>query len=200
MSALPQRDYKRRSPRMHLADLTPAVLRLQNGWRIRGKLQVISVTGGLLCLSKPLSQGCQVKVLFLTHAGPVLGAAEMLNSVPSGLQPFRFTTLCEDDWSRLQAMIQPSMDQSHSDHGQLRKQCILRGAVDEGVWFCFKCTCGAIGWFVVPNHVNFGGLLSPLLTGCCPKLHRTTLRGVDAEKAWMAPKQTTPAWYPAKSN
>jgi hypothetical protein len=182
---------------MHLADLTPAVLRLQDGWRIRGKLQVISVTGGLLCLSEPLSQGCQVKVLFLTHAGPVLGDAEMLNRVPSGLQPFRFTTLCEDDRSRLQALIEPSMDQNHSDQDQLQKK---RGDTYEGVWFCFKCTCGVVGWFVVPNHVNFGGLLSPILTGCCPKLHRTTIRGIDAERAWMAPEQKTPAWYPAKSN
>jgi len=105
---------------MHLA-ATPAVLRIRDGWRIHGKLQVISVTGGLLCLSKPLSQGCQVKVLFLTPAGPVFGAAEMLSRVPSGLQPFKFTTLDEDDRSRLRAVIQASMDQNRSDHEQLQK-------------------------------------------------------------------------------
>ena len=106
---------------MHLADITPAVLRLQNGWRVPGKLQVISVTGGLLSLSRPLSLGCQVKVMFLTHAGPVLGAAEMLSPVRSGLQPFRFTTLRDDDRSRLRAEIQSSMDRTISDHAQIEK-------------------------------------------------------------------------------
>lgn len=97
MSLFPEAHHKLRSPRMHLVDVTPAVLGLQDSWRIRGKLEVISVTGGLLCLSKSLRQGCQVKVLFLTHAGPVLGAAEMRTTVPGGLQPFRFTTLGEVD-------------------------------------------------------------------------------------------------------
>jgi len=64
MSFLPPGHAKRRAPRVRLTDTTPAVLRLQNGWRIPGKLQVISVTGGLLSLSKPLSQGCEVKVMF----------------------------------------------------------------------------------------------------------------------------------------
>jgi len=121
MAFLPQPHAKQRSPRAHLADVTPAVLRLQNGWRVPGKLQVISVTGGLLSLSKPLSQGCQVKVMFVTQAGPVLGAAEMLSPVPSGLQPFKFTTLCHDDRSRLQAVIQSSTKHSCSDNTQIEK-------------------------------------------------------------------------------
>ena len=40
------------------------------------------------------------QTVFLTHAGPVLGAAEMLSPVTSGLQPFRFNALCQDDRSR----------------------------------------------------------------------------------------------------
>jgi len=121
MAFLPQPHAKQRSPRAHLADITPAVLRLQNGWRVPGKLQVISVTGGLLRLSKPLSKGCQVKVMFVTQAGPVLGAAEMLSPVPSGLQPFRFTTLCEEDRSRVQAVIRSSTDQNCSHYQQIEK-------------------------------------------------------------------------------
>jgi len=72
-------------------------------------------------MSKPLSQGCEVKVMFLTQAGPVLGAAEMLSPVPSGMQPFRFTALCADDRSRLQAVIQSSTDQDRSAHQQIEK-------------------------------------------------------------------------------
>ena len=79
------------------------------------------MTGGLLRLSKPLSKGCQVKVMFVTQAGPVLGAAEMLSPVPSGLQPFRFTTLCEDDRSRVQAVIRSSTDQNCSHYQQIEK-------------------------------------------------------------------------------
>ena len=121
MSFLPPVHAKPRAPRVRFADPTPAVLRLENGWRISGNLQVISVTGGLLCLSKPLSQGCQVKVMFVTHAGPVQGTGEMLSPVPSGLQPFKFTTLCADDRSRLRAVIQSSREQECSDHAQIEK-------------------------------------------------------------------------------
>ena len=70
----------------------------------------------------------------------------------------------------------------------------------EGIWFCFRCSCGATGWFVMPTNISFGGLLSPELPGYCPKSHRTTIRGVDAGKVWRSPDQIKPAWYPATSN
>jgi hypothetical protein len=116
---MPQAQDSRRAPRVRFAETTPAVVRLQNGWRVHGKLQVISVTGGLLCLSKLLNQGSRVKLMFLTQTGPVLGAAEMLSPVPSGSQPFRFTTLFDDDRRRLQAAIQLSQDQNRRDHQQI---------------------------------------------------------------------------------
>ena len=114
--SLPQTPAKRRAPRMHFADLTPAVLRLQNGWRVPGNLQVVSVTGGLLCLDKPLSQGCEVKLMFVTDAGPVLGTAEMLRPAPGGQQAFRFTTLSENDQSKLRTVIQSSMARNYLTH------------------------------------------------------------------------------------
>lgn len=119
MTYFPPPQSSRRAPRMRLAENTPAVVRLQDGWRIPGKLQVISVTGGLLCLSKLLSQGCQVKLMFLTEAGSVLGAVEMLSPVPGGLQPFRFTTLRDDDRRRLQAAIQSSQERSRREYQQI---------------------------------------------------------------------------------
>jgi hypothetical protein len=67
-------------------------------------LAVISSTGGLLCLSKPLIRGTRVKVMFLTQRGPVLGAAEMLNPVSWTEQPFRFVALAYGDQRRLQAI------------------------------------------------------------------------------------------------
>jgi hypothetical protein len=121
MTFLPPHRDKQRAPRLRLSDTTPAVLRLQNGWRVPGKLEVVSVTGGLLSLSKPLSQGCQVKVMFVTEKGPVLGAAEMLSPEHGGRQPFRFITLGADDRSRLQAVIQSSTDHSRSAYQQIEK-------------------------------------------------------------------------------
>jgi hypothetical protein len=91
--------------------MTPAVLRFQTGRRVRATLQVISVTGGLLNLSSPLDQGLQVKLMFLTSAGTVLGTVEMLPSVSGCLQPFRFLMLGEDDERRLRHVIQSSADQ-----------------------------------------------------------------------------------------
>lgn len=104
-----------RPPRLHLAHTTPAVLRFQNGRRMRGKLQVISVTGGLLNLSSLLERGARVKLMFLTDAGTVLGTAEMLPSVSDSLQPFRFVAIDEHHERRLRVVIQSSADQSRRE-------------------------------------------------------------------------------------
>jgi hypothetical protein len=84
-------------------------------------LQVISLTGGLLYLPEPLDQGAQVKLMFLTRRGSVLGAAEMLSPVTWGLQAFKFVRLYDDDEVRLQAAIQSSLDQNRHDRGQIEK-------------------------------------------------------------------------------
>jgi len=106
MGSLPQR-----APRVHLAGTTPAVLRFPDGRRASGKLQVVSLTGGLLSLSSPLVQGSQVKLMFVTRAGSVLGGAEMLSPIANDLQPFRFVSLAAGDQRRLGATIQPSPPQ-----------------------------------------------------------------------------------------
>jgi hypothetical protein len=106
MDALSQPHAQLRAPRINLADFTPAVLRFQDGQRASGKLQVLSVNGGLLSLPSPIDQGSQVKLMFLTHAGTVLGAAEMLSPLTSTQQPFRFVSLPADDRRRLGAAIQ----------------------------------------------------------------------------------------------
>jgi hypothetical protein len=121
MMYLPSRQALQRAPRTSFAETTPAVLRYQDGRRVSGKLQVISLTGGLLCLPRPLDQGSRVKLMFLTGKGSVLGAAEMLSPVTWGLQPFKFLGLCDDDQRRLEAAIQSSLDQNRRDHGQMER-------------------------------------------------------------------------------
>jgi hypothetical protein len=88
---------------------------LPDGQRTSGKLQVVSLTGGLLSLSNPLLQGSQVKLMFLTRAGSVLGGAEMLSPLSSEMQPFRFVSLAAADQRRLGATILAS---SHQDTEQ----------------------------------------------------------------------------------
>jgi hypothetical protein len=119
-----------RSPRVQLADFTPAVLRFDDGQRASGMVQVLSLTGGLLSLPSPIHQGSQVKLLFLTRTGPVLGAAEMLSPVTSTQQPFRFLSLPVDDCRRLGAAIQSSLNlnTSHEDAAEQKWMEKLKAA------------------------------------------------------------------------
>jgi hypothetical protein len=109
MSALPQLDSKPRVPRLRFENSTPAVLRFHDGQRMSGEIQVVSLTGGLLSLPTPLTQGSQVKVMFVTDAGSVLGGAEMLSPVSSNQQPFRFVSLAVQDRRRLESIIPVSV-------------------------------------------------------------------------------------------
>ena len=96
------------------------MLRFANGQTTGANLQVISFTGGLLSLSQPVVQGSQVKLIFLTGAGAVLGEAEMLRPVTHGLQPFRFVSLAADDHRRLGALIWRS-SQNKSEQAWIEK-------------------------------------------------------------------------------
>src|SRR5712692_5535787 len=87
MSSSPQSRPPWRYPRAHLDGNNPIVLRVPNGQRIGANLQVISVTGGLLSLSKSVDQGSRVRLMFLTEAGSVLGGAEMLPPSAIGCSP-----------------------------------------------------------------------------------------------------------------
>jgi hypothetical protein len=66
----------------------------------------------LLSLPSAIDQGSCVKLMFLTHTGPVLGAAEMLSPVTGTQQPFRFVSLPVDDRRRLGAAIQSSLNEN----------------------------------------------------------------------------------------
>jgi hypothetical protein len=94
------------------------VLRFVDGRRVPGHLQIVSATGGLLGLSRPLDRGSLVKLMFLTQSGSVLAEAEMLHPVSWIQQPFRFVALHRDDRSRLQAAIQFALEQSRREHNQ----------------------------------------------------------------------------------
>jgi hypothetical protein len=106
---------------LQFAHTTPAVLRAESGGRVRGTMQVISQTGGLLCLSSPLQQGARVKLMCLTDAGALLGTAEMLASVSATQQPFRFISMNEDDQRRLRGLIQVSLELNRAEQQAIIK-------------------------------------------------------------------------------
>lgn len=109
MNALPPSPSQGRSPRLTLAHATPAVLRFADGRRSQADLQVVSLTGGLLNLPKPLAPGALVTVIFLLQNGAVLGAAEMLRPASWSSQPFRFLALGPNEQRRLRAAIQATI-------------------------------------------------------------------------------------------
>ncbi len=121
MTQLLQTEPNRRPPRVQFTHTPEAVLRFQSGHRVRGKLQVISIAGGLLSLSSLLDQGSRVKLMFLTDAGTVVGTAEMLPSISGTLQPFRFVVIDESDERRLRDVIQSSADQSRVEQRSIVK-------------------------------------------------------------------------------
>jgi len=96
----------RRSQRLQLADSIPIVLRCQDGHRIPGKLQCVSLTGGLMVLAPLLPPGSMVKLIFVTPKGPVTGTAEMLRPVSWTEQPFRFAAIPDSGQHRLRAVIE----------------------------------------------------------------------------------------------
>src|SRR2546428_8617869 len=106
MTCLPQPSPIFRPPRVRMTDFTPAVLRFHDGGCATGRLEVISPTGGLLCLPKSANRGSRVKLMFLTQMGPVLGSAELLSPVFWTRQPFRFLGLAFGDGRRLPAITQ----------------------------------------------------------------------------------------------
>ena len=78
MTHFPNPNPQRRAPRIQLSGSIPALVMLEDGERAKGKLQSISITGGLLRLAKSLEQGDFVEIAFQTQSGPVHGMAEML--------------------------------------------------------------------------------------------------------------------------
>jgi hypothetical protein len=115
VNALPHPKPDCRAPRVSLTETTHAVLRFEDGGRAQGHLEVISLTGGMLSLPKPVQRESRVKLMFLTPTGPVMGTAEMLKPVSWSQQPFRFVAIEQDDQRRLQESI-------HSEFGQARKE------------------------------------------------------------------------------
>lgn len=118
---LPQQRPRRAGPRVSFPELTPAVLRFSDGCRTAGTLKLVSVTGGLLVLSRPVMPNSVVKLMFVGPTGSVFGTAKMLNPLNWSLQPFCFTTLHDDDQYKLKTAIQRCVEMNAHEDNQSRR-------------------------------------------------------------------------------
>jgi hypothetical protein len=86
-----------RGLRVKLGGSILAVVLLENGRQIRGRMSQLSINGGLLSLENPLDESIRVTIIF--HLGSsVRSRAQMLFpmwATQGCLQPFRFLELSE---------------------------------------------------------------------------------------------------------
>lgn len=108
MTPFPHVHSEKRSPRLRMVEVTPIVLRSPGGQRVTGKLQCVSLTGGLVVPDSLLPVGSLVNLIFVTSKGPITGTAEMLHPVSWKEQPFRFAAIPDSHRDRLQTLIQPT--------------------------------------------------------------------------------------------
>lgn len=115
MTHYPQTNALHRAPRIQLST-TQAFVKLSDGNKAKARLQTVSTTGGMLHMTKALSEGDFVEVAFQTTSGNVHGMAEMLHPLRSAqgsvFQPFRFVALGDDDHRALHMTIQSEGDKS----------------------------------------------------------------------------------------
>jgi hypothetical protein len=109
MTHYPQPNATNRATRIQLGSDGIALLKSDDGTRMKAKLQTVSETGGLLRLAKALEEGDFVEVAFHTLNGPVHGMAEMLRpksqSADGAVQPFKFIALDDQDHKTLRFAV-----------------------------------------------------------------------------------------------
>ncbi len=89
----------KRGLRVKLGGSILALVVLENGRQIRGRMNQLSVNGGLLSLENPLDEGIRVTVVFHLGCTSVRCSAQMLFpmwATQGCFQPFRFLELAED--------------------------------------------------------------------------------------------------------
>jgi hypothetical protein len=107
----------RRAPRVKLAGVVLALIQLENGRQLRGRVHQLSITGGLLHLDDPLDEGIKVEVMFHVGNCTVRSQAAMLFpmwATQGCLQPFEFTDLAEDDRRTLESDLESFLGQPSS--------------------------------------------------------------------------------------
>ncbi len=102
-----------RAPRVKLAGTVLSLVRLENGRQTRGRLHMLSITGGLLNVAAPLDEGIKVELIFHVGESTVRSQARMLFpmwATRGYLQPFEFSDLSEKERSSLGVDLQRLLD------------------------------------------------------------------------------------------
>jgi hypothetical protein len=89
-----------RAPRVRLAGVILALIQLENGRQVRGRVHQLSATGGLLQLDDPLDEGIEVQVIFHLRNSTVRSKAAVLFpmwATQGCLQPFEFKDLAKEN-------------------------------------------------------------------------------------------------------
>jgi hypothetical protein len=116
MTHFPQPNSTTRATRVKFGGSVLVAIRSEVSGTVRAKLHVLSTTGGLFILAKPLEPGDFVQVTLQTSQGAIRGMAEILQptrkSTSGCLQPFRFVALDDEDHSRLRQTMELQLDKT----------------------------------------------------------------------------------------
>lgn len=116
MTHFPQPNSTKRATRVKFGGSVLVAIRSEISGAVRAKLHVLSTTGGLFILAKPLEPGDFVQVTLQTSQGAIRGMAELLQptrkSTSGCLQPFRFVALDDEDHSRLRQTMELQLDKT----------------------------------------------------------------------------------------
>ena len=103
MAFFPKPHPYQRARRHRISTQTPIVF-VHGGRQTRGRLQVVSDTGGCAGIDSHLALATLVHLQVHTPAGTISAVAEMLRPVDASRQPFRFLAMDDLDLSRLQQL------------------------------------------------------------------------------------------------
>lgn len=111
-----------RGSRVKLGGSILALVLLENGRQIRGRMSQLSTNGGLLSLEHPLDEAIRVTVLFHLGCTSIRCRARMLFpmwATQGCLQPFRFLDLPEADRAslarELETLVRGGADQEEEE-------------------------------------------------------------------------------------
>jgi hypothetical protein len=105
----------RRPPRVNLRGDLSATIQLENGRKVPAKLHQLSITGGMLEVADYLDERARIKLTIPFASGTVCAKAEMLFPMRGALgylQPFRITSLCEEQLHLLDTEVTELLKQS----------------------------------------------------------------------------------------
>lgn len=121
MEMMLRRQFGPRAPRVTLPECVFATIQLENNRRIPAKLRRVSLTGGLLDLAIYIEERLSVNLTLPIGSGIVHGRAELMfpmRTMTRYLQPFRFTSIREEQLHILDREITALLKQGLSTAGR----------------------------------------------------------------------------------